>query len=176
VSQLTDYDGVRLCLRTAAITGLLFIPRANVSGQPWLWWWWRPGISPDLSTRARRQSYQQRHLEGVGGLHKGGRILRIQHLRYVNGSFTCRKILLRRTSGFASHPNEGVLWIFITVKNPSPPPGLNPWPLGPVASTLTTTPPRRQNVAITGLNSRSGHGCMYAWFLLLPRKETCRLF
>jgi hypothetical protein len=29
------------------------------------------------------------------------------------------------------------------LKNPSPRPGLNPRPLGPVASTLTTTPPRR---------------------------------
>jgi hypothetical protein len=34
-----------------------------------------------------------------------------------------------------------VLQIFITLKNPSPWLGLNPQPLGPVASTLTTTPP-----------------------------------
>jgi hypothetical protein len=34
---------------------------------------------------------------------------------------------------------EGVLQIFITLKNPSPWLGLNPQPLGPVAS---TTPPR----------------------------------
>jgi hypothetical protein len=38
---------------------------------------------------------------------------------------------------------EGVLRIFIALKNPSPWLGLNPQPLGPVASTLTTTPPRR---------------------------------
>jgi hypothetical protein len=31
---------------------------------------------------------------------------------------------------------------FIAIKNPSPRPGLNPRPVGPVASTLTTTPPR----------------------------------
>jgi hypothetical protein len=36
-----------------------------------------------------------------------------------------------------------VLWIFIALKYPYPWPGLNPRPLGPVASTLTTTPPRR---------------------------------
>jgi hypothetical protein len=30
---------------------------------------------------------------------------------------------------------EGVLWIFIALKNPSPWPGLNPQTLGPVAST-----------------------------------------
>jgi hypothetical protein len=32
---------------------------------------------------------------------------------------------------------------FIALKNPSPCPGSNPQPLSPVASTLTTTPPRR---------------------------------
>jgi hypothetical protein len=37
---------------------------------------------------------------------------------------------------------EGVLRIFIALENSSPQPGLNPWPLGPVASTLTTTPLR----------------------------------
>jgi hypothetical protein len=36
---------------------------------------------------------------------------------------------------------EGVLRIFITLKNPLPWPGSNPQPLGPVASTLTTAPP-----------------------------------
>jgi hypothetical protein len=38
---------------------------------------------------------------------------------------------------------EGVLRIFIALKNPSPQPGLNPRPLDPVASTLITTPARR---------------------------------
>jgi hypothetical protein len=36
-----------------------------------------------------------------------------------------------------------VLQIFVTLKNPLPQLGLNPWPLGPVVSTLTTTPPRQ---------------------------------
>jgi hypothetical protein len=36
-----------------------------------------------------------------------------------------------------------VLRIFITIKIPSPWPGSNPQTLGPVASILTTTPPRR---------------------------------
>jgi hypothetical protein len=36
-----------------------------------------------------------------------------------------------------------VLRIFIVLKNPSPWPGSDPQTLGPVASTLTTTPPRR---------------------------------
>jgi hypothetical protein len=37
-----------------------------------------------------------------------------------------------------------VLRIFIALKNPTPWPGSNLWPLGQVASTLTTTRPRRQ--------------------------------
>jgi hypothetical protein len=36
-----------------------------------------------------------------------------------------------------------VLRIFLTLKNPSPWPSANPQTLGPVASTLTTTPLRR---------------------------------
>jgi hypothetical protein len=59
-------------------------------------------------------------------------------------SLTRCKVLRHGTSGFTSHPKEGVLWIFIALKNPSPWPGSNPQPLGLVASTLTTTPPRRR--------------------------------
>jgi hypothetical protein len=36
------------------------------------------------------------------------------------------------------HLKEGVLRIFIAINNPSPWPGLNPRPLGPVTSTITT--------------------------------------
>jgi hypothetical protein len=39
---------------------------------------------------------------------------------YLKGSLTCHKILRHGTSGFTSHPKEGVLWIFITLKNPLP--------------------------------------------------------
>jgi hypothetical protein len=46
--------------------------------------------------------------EGMG-------ILRTQYILYINGSFTCRKILRHGTSGFTSHPKEGVL-IFIALK------------------------------------------------------------
>jgi hypothetical protein len=56
--------------------------------------------------------------------------------------FASRKILRHGTSRFISHPKEDVLRIFITLKNQSSRPGLNQRPLGPVASTLTTTPPR----------------------------------
>jgi hypothetical protein len=127
---------------TAAIISVLFTPRVNVSGEPWRWWC-RLDITPDLSTRARWQSYQQRHLERVGRKDEGMRILSIQYLWYVNGSFTCRKTLQHGTSGFTSHTKEGVLRIFISLQNLLPRPDLNPRPLGPAASTLTTTLPRR---------------------------------
>jgi hypothetical protein len=55
-------------------------------------------------------------------------------------SLKCRKILRHGNFGFTSHPKEGVLRNCIAIKNPSPCPGSNPKPLGPVASTLTTTP------------------------------------
>jgi hypothetical protein len=127
-------------LRITADTGLSFILWVNVSGEPW--WWCRLGITPDLSTRAHWQSYQQRHLERVGGMDEGMRILHIQYLWYINWSITCHKILRHGTSGCTSHPQEGVLRVFIALKNPLSHPGLNPWLLGPVASTLTTTPLR----------------------------------
>jgi hypothetical protein len=47
----------------------------------------------------------------------------------------CCKILCHGTFGFTSHPKEGVLRIFITLKNKFPLLGLNPQRLGPVAST-----------------------------------------
>jgi hypothetical protein len=101
------------------------------------------GKTPDAFTRALWQSYQQRRL---GASRRNGRRsenFAYQYLKYLKRSLTCRKILRRGTSGFTSHPNEGVLRIFIAIKNSSPRPGLNPRPLGPVASTPTTTPPRR---------------------------------
>jgi hypothetical protein len=36
------------------------------------------------------------------------------------GSLKCRKILQHGADGFTDPPKEGVLWIFIALKNPSP--------------------------------------------------------
>jgi hypothetical protein len=73
-----------------------------------------------------------------------------QYVKYLKGALTCRKILRHGTSGFTSHPKEGVLRIFIALKNPSP--GLNSRPLGPMASTLTTTPPVREDTVSTAVS------------------------
>jgi hypothetical protein len=123
-------------------TGLLSVPRLTCQhGESW----WRLclGETPDSSTRALWQSYQQIHL---GASRRNGRRsenFAYQYLRYVKGCFTCRKILRHGASGFTSHQKEGVLRIFIALKTPSPMPVLNPRPLGLVASILSTTPPRR---------------------------------
>jgi hypothetical protein len=58
------------------------------------------------------------------------------------GFLTCRKILRHGTSGFTSRPKEGVLGIFIALKNPSSLPVLNPRTLCPIAGTLVITPQR----------------------------------
>jgi hypothetical protein len=108
-------------------------------GPLWWWWWCRLGITPDSYTRALRQSYQPRHLGQVGGMDEGVRILSISiwnTLRILSHAVKCRKILRHGTSSFTSHPKEGLLRIFISLKNPSPRPGLNPRPLDPVASRL----------------------------------------
>jgi hypothetical protein len=143
IDWLINYDGARLCLRTAAINGPIVHPSGDMWAWSAMWWWFRLGITPDSSTRALWQSYQQRHLGQVGGMDEGVRILPIQYLKYLKGSLTFRKILRHGTSGFTSHPKEGVLRICIALKSPSPRPGLTPRPWGPVTSTPTTTPPRR---------------------------------
>jgi hypothetical protein len=47
---------------------------------------------------------------------------------YFKSSLTYRIILRHGISGYASHPKEGVLRIFIALKDPSPWPGSNPQP------------------------------------------------
>jgi hypothetical protein len=63
-----------------------------------------------------------------------------------NRHFISRKILINETSDFTSHLKEGLLRIFIALRNPPPWPVSNPRTLGTVASTLITTPPRRLNL------------------------------
>jgi hypothetical protein len=66
-----------------------------------------------------------------------------------NISIHARKVLLHAvnlrhgTDGFTSPTKEVMLRIFITLKNPSTSAGIEPATLGPVASTLTTSPPRQ---------------------------------
>jgi hypothetical protein len=92
-----------------------------------------------------------------------------QYLKYLKGSLTCRKILRHGISGFTSHLEEDVLRSFIALKNPSSPPGLNPRPLGPVASTLITTPRRRLNFTLGKCYLRAT-GALHSNWLYLGQK------
>jgi hypothetical protein len=110
-----------------------------------VWWYWLR-LTPNLSTRALWQppvlsgGPVSRHISGAcRTTDEGNGNLVYPSLWDFKRSLTCRKILWHGTSSFTSHPKKGVLRIFITCKNPSPWPGLNPSPLGLVASTLTTT-------------------------------------
>jgi hypothetical protein len=128
--------------------GPIVHPRVNA-----MWtmvWWYRLGLNPNSSTRVL---WQPTVLSGgpvstdicgaSRGTGEGNENLVYRSPRDLKRSLTCRKILWHGTSGFTSHPKEGVLRIFIALKNPLPWQGSNPRPLDPVASTLTTTPPRR---------------------------------
>jgi hypothetical protein len=131
------------CLRPAATSGPIVYPpgdvwawRAMVAmmptvGNSWLVHQSSLAVLPsETSETSRRNWWRSENFAS-------------QYLKYLKGSLTRCKILRHGTSGFTSHQKEGVLRIFIALKNPSPRPGLNPRPLGPVSSTLTTTPPTR---------------------------------
>jgi hypothetical protein len=87
-----------------------------------------------------------------------------------NRTLTCHKILRNGTSGFTSHLKESVLRMFITLKIPLPWPGSNPQPLGPVASTLTTTPPRQQIYTSTAHPLSWGSISLFFFLLLIMLK------
>jgi hypothetical protein len=138
-----DYDGVRLCLRTAATSG----PTVHPPGDMWAWSAVVMMQAGETSWLVHQSSLAVIPAETSGASRRNGRRsnnFAYQYLKYLNGSLTCRKILRHGTAVFISHSKEGVARSFIALKNLSPRQGLNPRPLGPVASTLTTIPPRRR--------------------------------
>jgi hypothetical protein len=141
IDWLIDYVGWDWHLRTVVITGL-FIPQVNVSVGA-LVMMMRAGDNSWLVYQSSLADLPEETSGASRRMDKGMRISYNKYLWYINESFTCRKILRHVTSSFTSHPKEGIMLIIITLKNPSPKLGFNPRPLGPVASTLTTAPPRR---------------------------------
>jgi hypothetical protein len=124
ICLLIGYDGVRLCLRTAATIG----PIVHTPGDMWAWRAMVMIMPPgDTSWLVRQSSLVVLPAETSGASRRNGRRsenFAYQYLTYLKGSLTCRKILRRGTSGFTSHPKEDVRRIFIAVKNPSPRSGL----------------------------------------------------
>jgi hypothetical protein len=144
--RLVILMGVRPCLRTAATIEPIVHPQGGT-------WTWRAMVVMMMLAGRNSWLVHQNSLavllpaEISGTSRRNGRKsenFAYQHLKYQKGSLTCRKILRHGTSGFTSHPKEGVLRIFIAFENPSPRPGLKPRPLRSGPSTLTTTPPRRR--------------------------------
>jgi hypothetical protein len=68
-------------------------------------------------------------------------------------AFICHKTWLHGANGFTFPPKEGVLRIFIALKNPFPLSGLNPRTLSLMTSTLTATPLRRLLLLRTYISS-----------------------
>jgi hypothetical protein len=141
IDGLIDHDGVRR-LRTMATNGPIVHPLSNMSA-------WTAMVmklqTGENSLLVHQISLAVLPAETSGTSRRTGRRsenFAYQYLRYINRPLTCHKILRHGASSFTSHLKEGVLWIFIALKNPLPWSGFNPRPLGPVASTLITTPPR----------------------------------
>jgi hypothetical protein len=93
-------------------------------------------IIPDLSTRALWQISVDTP-SSESGMFCEKYLCHTLHI-----SLTCRKILRHGADDFASPPKEGALRIFIALKIHRPLVRWNSRTLGPVASTITTRPPR----------------------------------
>jgi hypothetical protein len=124
-----DYDGARLCLRTAATNRPIVHPPGDISI-------WRAMVvmmpAGYNSWLVNLSSLAVLPAETSGESRRNGRRsenFAYQYLKYLKGSLTCRKILRHGTPDFTSHPKEVVLRIFIALKNPSTRPGFKPWPL-----------------------------------------------
>jgi hypothetical protein len=127
-------------------------------------WWYRLRLTPNLSTRALSQppvvsgSPVSREISGVSRrMGEGNENLVYPSPLDFKRSLKRRKILLHGTSGFTSHPKEGVLRI-IALNIPSLWLGSNPRPLGPVVSTLTIIAPRRLMRKELGSKRQQGQG------------------
>jgi hypothetical protein len=98
-------------------------------------WAWRTMVkmipAGDKSWLIHRSSLAVLPAETSGASRRNGRSedFAYQYLKYFKGSLTSRKILRHGTSGFTSHPKEGVLRIFMVLKNQSPRPvwTRDPW-------------------------------------------------
>jgi hypothetical protein len=133
---------VRLCLWTAATNG----PIVHPPGDIWAWrtmveWHWQRK-TPDLSTRVLRQFYQLRHL--VVSKRNGRKEWEFSLEVFV---FMLASDLLHAVKSYDMGPpallplqRKACCGFSVTLKNPSPWPGLNPRTLGPMASTVPITP------------------------------------
>jgi hypothetical protein len=159
-----DHSPMRQCCRGDALQWLRFNRRRGVQNVECKLVWWgetavselrpwatytipgwyrceplnrrdRLGLTPNLTTTALWSSRRWAKEMRISSIHPCG----------------TSKVILHAVKSYDMGPptllpirEEGVLRIFIVLKIPSPWPGSNPQTLGPVASTLTTRPPRRR--------------------------------
>jgi hypothetical protein len=102
------------------------------------------GKAPDSSARALLQSHQQTYLVvKQEEMTKEMFDFAIQYLFHTSkGSLTCRRILRHEADGITSPPKEVVLLTLSLLDIHRPLPCLNPRTSSPMASTLTTRPPK----------------------------------
>jgi hypothetical protein len=125
MDQLTLSMGMRLFLWTAATSGSVVHPPGDMlSWISMMIWWCRLGKSPDSSTTAVWQSYQQNHIGASrrNGQNKWEFYFVSISFTLASGLFKFPKMLIHGISSFTSHLKEGVLRIFITL-NPLRPGG-----------------------------------------------------
>jgi hypothetical protein len=86
-------------------------------------------------------------------------ILPTNYLFHIpQGSSTCRKILRHCTDGFTSPRRKSCYGFLSSLKIDRLRLGMNPRTLAPMASTITTRPPRRMNRRLSRSQSWSGPG------------------
>jgi hypothetical protein len=121
-------DGVKLRLWTAAVDGAIVHPPGNIQVWRTMVEWYRQKETPDSSTRALWQSYQQSHLLAK---HKElakeitNLVLRIIFVHTSKVSLTCL-----RGDSFTCSLKESVLRNSIVLKSPEPSDGIGPTNLG----------------------------------------------
>jgi hypothetical protein len=139
-------ERVRLRLWTAVTIGLLIIPQViyehETQTEENSWFVYQSSL---VFLSAELSGFMQEEMGEMNGK------LALLNVFFNNSKwfFACHEILRQGADGFTCPPKEGVLWIFIVLKNPSPRQGLITRALSPVASTLNITSPRRLSLYLT---------------------------
>jgi hypothetical protein len=128
---------VRLRLRNEATNW----PIVHPTGDIWVWKttveWYSQGKTPELSTRALWQSYQQSYLVAIQEeLTKEIINFSLQSISYNMGLTALLSLWRKACCGFLSPFKIHCLW-----------PDLNPQTLGQMASMLTTRPPMTTSIS-----------------------------
>jgi hypothetical protein len=132
----TDYDGMRLCLRTAATNR----PIVHSPGDTWTWRAMVMMLPAGGNSRLIHQSSLAVLPAETSGS-KRSENFDYQYLRYLKGSLTSVKSYSMGPPALLPIQRKVCCGFLLPLKIHCLGRVWNLWPLGPVASTLTTTPP-----------------------------------